>query len=115
MQPREQTRASLHAQSITLRGGPQVWAFVLPVTLLRLPYSLMEAVIWAVITYWAVGFAPDAGRARARMPALSRSAMQSRPVARSVRAWYYMPRIAPLANALRACACHNERGIVHSC
>ena len=54
------------AHCLTLRGGLQVWAFVLPVTLLRLPYSLMEAVIWAVITYWAVGFAPDAGRARAR-------------------------------------------------
>jgi len=40
----------------------QVWAFVLPVTLLRLPYSLLEAVIWTVITYFAIGFAPDAGR-----------------------------------------------------
>ena len=42
----------------------QVWAFVLPVTLLRLPYSLLEAVVWSIIVYWSVGFAPDAGRVR---------------------------------------------------
>ncbi len=29
---------------------------------LRLPYSIMEATIYSVITYWAVGLAPDAGR-----------------------------------------------------
>ncbi len=104
-----------YTQSIMLRGGPQVWAFVLPVTLLRLPYSLMEAVIWAVITYWAVGFAPDAGRARARILRCPAEPREAGLVACSVRAWYYVPRIACLANALRACACHNERGIVHIC
>ena len=33
-------------------------------TLLRLPYSLLEAVVWSIIVYWSVGFAPDAGRVR---------------------------------------------------
>ena len=37
---------------------------MLPVTLLRLPYSLLEAVVWSIIVYWSVGFAPDAGRVR---------------------------------------------------
>ena len=38
------------------------WAFALPVTILRLPYSLVEAGLWSVMLYWIIGFAPDAGR-----------------------------------------------------
>ncbi len=38
------------------------WAFALPVTLLRIPYSLVESFILTIIIYWSVGLAPDAGR-----------------------------------------------------
>jgi len=38
------------------------WAFAVPVTLLRLPYSFVESLIWSAMLYWIIGFAPDAGR-----------------------------------------------------
>eukprot|EP00878_Enallax_costatus_P029120 GHUV01031546.1.p1 GENE.GHUV01031546.1~~GHUV01031546.1.p1 ORF type:complete len:121 (-),score=31.59 GHUV01031546.1:746-1108(-) len=38
------------------------WAFALPTTLLRIPYSLVESIPWSVIVYWLTGLAPDAGR-----------------------------------------------------
>lgn len=38
------------------------WAFVLPTWLLRLPLSLYESLIWLLITYFTIGFAPEAGR-----------------------------------------------------
>ncbi len=105
-----------YTQCITLRAGLQVWAFVLPVTLLRLPYSLMEAVIWAVITYWAVGFAPDAGRARARSPVLSCSTTRSKLCCvQCEHAWSCFFALPLIADAVRACACHDERGVLPKC
>ncbi|KAK9794008.1 hypothetical protein WJX73_008792 [Symbiochloris irregularis] len=38
------------------------WAFVLPVTLLRLPYSLLVAVVWSVLVYFSVNLDPSPGR-----------------------------------------------------
>ena len=38
------------------------WAFALPTTLLRIPYSLLESFLWSIIVYWSVGLAPSAGR-----------------------------------------------------
>lgn len=38
------------------------WAYVLPTTLLRLPYSLAAAVLWCCIVYYPVGLAPEPGR-----------------------------------------------------
>ncbi|PWA64191.1 plant PDR ABC transporter associated [Artemisia annua] len=38
------------------------WAFALPIWLLRIPLSLMESGIWVVLTYYTIGFAPDATR-----------------------------------------------------
>ncbi|KAK9865807.1 hypothetical protein WJX84_001141 [Apatococcus fuscideae] len=37
-------------------------SYVMPVTLMRLPYSLLEAVVWTGLTYWEIDLAPDAGR-----------------------------------------------------
>ena len=37
-------------------------AFVVPVTLLRLPYSLASALAWAAIVYYPVNLAPEASR-----------------------------------------------------
>jgi ABC-2 type transporter len=31
------------------------WAYVFPTTLLRLPYSLIEALLWSSIVYYPVG------------------------------------------------------------
>ncbi|KAK9902782.1 hypothetical protein WJX75_005811 [Coccomyxa subellipsoidea] len=38
------------------------WAFALPVTLLRIPYSLLESFLLSIVVYWAVGLAPTAAR-----------------------------------------------------
>ncbi|KAI3523836.1 hypothetical protein L1887_02277 [Cichorium endivia] len=38
------------------------WAFALPIWVLRIPLSLMESGIWVVLTYYTIGYAPDAMR-----------------------------------------------------
>lgn len=38
------------------------WAFALPIWVLRIPLSLMESGIWVVLTYYTIGYAPDATR-----------------------------------------------------
>nr|XP_043615513.1 ABC transporter G family member 35-like [Erigeron canadensis] len=38
------------------------WAFTLPTFLLRVPISIVETTVWMVITYYTIGFAPEASR-----------------------------------------------------
>ncbi|KAM0869667.1 hypothetical protein ACQ4PT_040497 [Festuca glaucescens] len=38
------------------------WNFTLPNVLLKVPMSLFESLIWVVITYYLIGFAPEASR-----------------------------------------------------
>ncbi|KAI3678493.1 hypothetical protein L6452_37788 [Arctium lappa] len=38
------------------------WAWSVSSWILRVPYSAVEAVVWSVIVYYSVGFAPSAGR-----------------------------------------------------
>lgn len=38
------------------------WAFNLPIAILRVPYSVVEAIVWSCVVYWVVGLAPEAGR-----------------------------------------------------
>ncbi|XP_027104789.1 pleiotropic drug resistance protein 2 [Coffea arabica] len=38
------------------------WAFAMPIWILRIPLSLMESLIWIVLTYYTIGFAPAASR-----------------------------------------------------
>lgn len=38
------------------------WAFSLPNWILRVPYSLIEAVVWSCVVYYTVGFAPSVDR-----------------------------------------------------
>ncbi len=38
------------------------WVFSLPTTILRMPYSLLEASIYSGIVYYVVGLAPQADR-----------------------------------------------------
>ncbi|XP_059307691.1 pleiotropic drug resistance protein 2-like isoform X1 [Lycium ferocissimum] len=38
------------------------WAFSFPIWLLRIPLSFVESLIWVVLTYYTIGFAPAASR-----------------------------------------------------
>ncbi|KAL0724493.1 hypothetical protein Bca4012_039092 [Brassica carinata] len=38
------------------------WTFTLPTFLLGIPTSIFESTAWMVVTYYSIGFAPDAGR-----------------------------------------------------
>lgn len=38
------------------------WAFTVPTILLRVPISLIESTVWTVMTYYVIGFAPEASR-----------------------------------------------------
>ncbi|XP_024525458.1 ABC transporter G family member 31 [Selaginella moellendorffii] len=38
------------------------WAFSLPNWILRIPYSIIEGVIWSCIVYYTVGLSPEPGR-----------------------------------------------------
>lgn len=38
------------------------WTYTLPNFLLRIPISIFESIVWMVITYYTIGFAPEASR-----------------------------------------------------
>ncbi|XP_020587828.1 ABC transporter G family member 42-like [Phalaenopsis equestris] len=38
------------------------WTFTLPLVFMRIPISVLESTFWVVITYYPVGFAPEASR-----------------------------------------------------
>ncbi|XP_023743918.1 ABC transporter G family member 29 [Lactuca sativa] len=38
------------------------WAFTVPTILLRVPISLVESTVWTILTYYTIGFAPEASR-----------------------------------------------------
>ncbi|KAF8400894.1 hypothetical protein HHK36_014197 [Tetracentron sinense] len=38
------------------------WAFTLPNFLLRIPISVFESIVWMIIVYYTIGFAPEASR-----------------------------------------------------
>ncbi|XP_042491605.1 ABC transporter G family member 31-like [Macadamia integrifolia] len=38
------------------------WVWAIPSWILRVPYSVIEAVVWSCVVYYTVGFAPSAGR-----------------------------------------------------
>lgn len=38
------------------------WAYALPTWIMKIPESLLEAAIWCCVTYYTIGFAPEAGR-----------------------------------------------------
>ncbi|KAK9030821.1 hypothetical protein V6N11_032231 [Hibiscus sabdariffa] len=39
-----------------------VWTFTLPTFLLRVPISILETTAWMVVTYYTIGYAPEASR-----------------------------------------------------
>lgn len=38
------------------------WAYSLPAWILKIPISVLEVTIWVFMTYYVIGFDPDAGR-----------------------------------------------------
>jgi ABC-type multidrug transport system ATPase subunit/ABC-type multidrug transport system permease subunit len=38
------------------------WAYTLPGVLLKIPHSLFDSLIWTSITYYGIGYSPEAGR-----------------------------------------------------
>lgn len=38
------------------------WAYAIPATLLKVPISLVESLVWTSLTYYVIGFSPEAER-----------------------------------------------------
>ncbi|KAJ3686419.1 hypothetical protein LUZ61_015583 [Rhynchospora tenuis] len=38
------------------------WIFSLPNVVLRIPISILESAVWVIVTYYSIGFAPEASR-----------------------------------------------------
>ena len=38
------------------------WTYTLPNTLLKIPISLFEAIVWTAVTYYTTGYSPEASR-----------------------------------------------------
>ncbi|PIM99606.1 Pleiotropic drug resistance proteins (PDR1-15), ABC superfamily [Handroanthus impetiginosus] len=38
------------------------WAYAVPAAILKIPLSLLQAVVWTSLTYYVIGYSPDAGR-----------------------------------------------------
>jgi len=38
------------------------WAYAIPAFLLKIPISLIESLLWTSITYYAIGYSPEAVR-----------------------------------------------------
>ncbi|KAL8527731.1 hypothetical protein ACS0TY_005542 [Phlomoides rotata] len=38
------------------------WAYAIPATILKIPVSMLEAIVWTSLTYYVIGFTPEAGR-----------------------------------------------------
>lgn len=38
------------------------WTWTLSSSLLQIPYSIVESVVWSCVVYYTIGFAPAAGR-----------------------------------------------------
>ncbi|XP_059648379.1 pleiotropic drug resistance protein 3-like [Cornus florida] len=38
------------------------WAYAIPATILKVPFSLLESLVWTSLTYYVIGYSPEAGR-----------------------------------------------------
>lgn len=38
------------------------WTYVIPTTILKVPLSLVESLIWTSLTYYVIGYSPEASR-----------------------------------------------------
>ena len=39
-----------------------VWAYSIPTSILKTPYALVESILWTAITYYTIGYSPEAKR-----------------------------------------------------
>lgn len=39
-----------------------VWAFAIPTSILKTPYAIIESFLWTAITYYTIGYSPEAKR-----------------------------------------------------
>lgn len=38
------------------------WAYTIPAFVLKIPISLVESILWTVLTYYVIGYSPEAER-----------------------------------------------------
>ncbi|XP_058076795.1 pleiotropic drug resistance protein 3-like isoform X2 [Magnolia sinica] len=38
------------------------WAYAIPASILKIPVSLVQSLVWTVLTYYVIGYSPEAGR-----------------------------------------------------
>ena len=38
------------------------WAYAIPASILKVPISMLEALVWTCLTYYVIGYSPEAGR-----------------------------------------------------
>lgn len=38
------------------------WAYAIPATVLKVPLSFFESLVWTVLTYYVIGYTPEASR-----------------------------------------------------
>lgn len=38
------------------------WAYAIPASILKIPLSLLESLVWTCLTYYVIGYSPEAGR-----------------------------------------------------
>ena len=39
-----------------------VWAYSIPASILKIPHSLLDALLWTGMTYYVIGYSPEAKR-----------------------------------------------------
>lgn len=39
-----------------------VWAYSIPASVLKIPLSLLDSIIWTSMTYYVIGYSPDVER-----------------------------------------------------
>lgn len=38
------------------------WGYAIPAAIIKIPLSLLEAVVWVSLTYYVIGYSPEPGR-----------------------------------------------------
>lgn len=38
------------------------WAYTIPATILKIPLSFVESLVWTSLTYYVIGYSPEFGR-----------------------------------------------------
>lgn len=38
------------------------WAYAIPASILKIPFSLLDSIIWTGITYYVIGYSPEVTR-----------------------------------------------------